>query len=66
MFFGEGHTPRFTFLATHKLMMIHYLQWWAWRPERDMKEWHLGGQPDLLPATDSYDLMNDSDVSMES
>ena len=24
------------------------MQGWAWRPDRDMKEWCLGGQPDLM------------------
>ena len=36
--FGNGHTPRFTFLVTRRWMMVHCLQGWAWRFERETKE----------------------------
>ena len=33
---GERHTPRSAFVEIHHLMMVHYMQGWAWRLERDM------------------------------
>ena len=45
--FGKGHTPRSVFLETQKAIMVQYMQGCAWRPERDMKGWCLGGQPHL-------------------
>ena len=41
--FGKRHT-----LERQTALMVQYMQGWAWRPDRDMMVWCLGGLPDLL------------------
>ena len=59
--FEEWHMPRTTFLETQKKMMLQCVQGWAWRPERDMKGWYLGGRPDLFPEKEGDDPIKDND-----
>ena len=43
------------------MMMLHDLQGSAWRLERDMEQWYLGGRPNLLLEQEGDDPINENE-----
>ena len=47
-------------------LMVQYMQGWAWRPDRDMKGWSPGGQPDLIENQDDGPNLDNEDFREQS